>query len=225
MWTSPRLTRGGTQEWTEAGVTAHALGQGPSRPPASPPPGAVGGRGGLHTGAWRDGALASDLGTRRSRRTEGNGSETGGSETEEGRTPGVKPDARASSSERQKRPLFLGAGRLGWWRLPSEGKARGQANKCGQRKQRPEQRKLGKRGPRAQGASQRGAERHVGNGPQPSGATPSQMRAVLVQTHTSREKGKRSGLPQTASRYPADGITDQPPDHTPLPIEARAASR
>lgn len=90
---APRQTRGGgTQESTEAGVTAHALGQGPSRPPASPPPGGVGGRGGLHTGAWRDGALASDPGTRRSRRTERNCSEMGGSETE-GRTPGVKPDA------------------------------------------------------------------------------------------------------------------------------------
>nr|CAI9711276.1 unnamed protein product [Rangifer tarandus platyrhynchus] len=146
------------RETRSGGRTAHALGQGPSRPPASPPPGAVGGRGGLHTGAWRDGALASDLGTRRSQRTEGNGSETGGSETEEGRTPGVKPDARASSSERQKRPLFLGAGRLGWGRLPSEGKARGQANTCGQRKQRAERRRLGKRGPSAQRASQRGVE-------------------------------------------------------------------
>lgn len=134
-------------------------------------------------GAWRDGALASDPGTRRSRRTERNGSETGGSDTEEGRTPGVKPDATASSSERQKQPLFLGAERLGWWRLPAEGMARGQANTCGQRKQRPEQRKLGKRGLSAQGASQRGVEGHVGNDPQPGG----EMRALSDESSPSSD--------------------------------------
>lgn len=160
--------------------------------------------------------LCPTRGTRRSRRTERNSSETGGSETR-GRTSRRK--TRCDSLELRASDIAALSGweaRLGLRCFPSEVKARGQANRCGQRKPRREQR-LGEPDPRAP----RGAAARTRAG----GQTPSQREAVLVQrlSTCNRQAGR---LPSSkAPRCPADGVADQPRNHRSLASEARAASR
>ena len=76
------------------------------------PPGGVGGRGGLHTGAWGDGALASDPGTRRSRRTGRNGRRRAARKPEKGDSrPGRRPLMSSPGSDTRPRERRA-AGRL-----------------------------------------------------------------------------------------------------------------
>ena len=128
------------------------------------PPGGVGGRGGLHTGAWRDWALASDLGTRRSPRTGRKGMRRAARKPKKGDS---RRKTRCNGLQRQKRRCFWG--RSAW--------AGGASGPRGRRAVRPT--RVGREsGGRSRGepetvARARGGEGHAGSGPQPSGATPS----------------------------------------------------